>query len=36
VVDAELDQIVIGAPVELQWIERDGRPFPVFALVDAP
>ena len=26
------DAIVIGAPVELTWIERDGRPFPAFAL----
>ena len=36
VVDASNDDIVIGAPVELDWTERDGRPFPVFRLVDAP
>ena len=35
VVGAENERIVIGAPVVLTWIERDGRPFPVFALVDA-
>jgi uncharacterized OB-fold protein len=36
VVGVERDQIVIGAAVGLQWIERDGRPFPAFALLDAP
>jgi hypothetical protein len=36
VVGAENDRIVIGAAVELTWIERDGRPFPAFALVNAP
>jgi len=32
VVDASNDDIAIGKPVELAWIERDGRPFPVFRL----
>ena len=32
VVGSSNDAIVIGAPVELCWIERDGRPFPAFAL----
>jgi len=32
VVGATNERIVIGAPVDLTWIERDGRPFPVFAL----
>jgi uncharacterized OB-fold protein len=36
VVGVEHDQIVIGAAVRLQWIERDGRPFPAFALLDPP
>jgi uncharacterized OB-fold protein len=36
VVGRALDEIVIGAPVELDWIERDGRPFPVFVLQPAP
>jgi len=36
VVDAEHERIVIGAAVGLQWTERDGRPFPVFALSEAP
>jgi hypothetical protein len=35
VVGAVNDDIVIGAPVELEWIERDDRPFPVFKLVGA-
>ena len=35
VVGSTNDTIVIGAPVELAWIERDGRPFPVFKLVGA-
>jgi uncharacterized OB-fold protein len=35
VVDAGNDDIVIGRPVELDWIERNGRPFPVFRLVGA-
>ena len=26
------EEIVIGAPVELTWIERDGHPFPAFTL----
>lgn len=34
VVGAPNERIVIGAPVDLTWIERDGRPFPVFALRD--
>ena len=33
VVGAPNEAIVIGAPVELDWIERDGAPFPVFRLV---
>lgn len=32
VVGADNNRIVIGAPVELTWIERDGRPFPAFSL----
>jgi hypothetical protein len=32
VVGSPNEAIVIGAPVELHWIERDGRPFPAFAL----
>jgi uncharacterized OB-fold protein len=32
VVGADNDRIVIGAPVDLTWIERDGRPFPTFSL----
>ena len=36
VVGAENERVVIGAPVVLTWIERDGRPFPAFALVDEP
>lgn len=35
VVGASNDDIVIGAPVELTWIERDGRPFPAFKLASA-
>lgn len=35
VVGASNDDIVIGAPVELTWIERDGRQFPAFELVRA-
>jgi uncharacterized protein len=30
VVDCPTDEIAIGMPVELTWIERDGAPFPVF------
>jgi uncharacterized OB-fold protein len=30
IVDCPLDEIAIGMPVELTWIERDGAPFPVF------
>ncbi len=33
IVGAEHDDIVIGAPVALDWIERDGVPLPVFRLV---
>jgi len=36
VVGTDNDLIVIGAPVALRWIERDGRPFPAFALRDEP
>jgi uncharacterized OB-fold protein len=32
VVGSPNDDIVIGAPVCLEWIERDGRPFPAFRL----
>ena len=32
VVGAHNDDIVIGVPVELDWTERDGYPFPVFRL----
>src|SRR6478672_9952147 len=32
VVGATNDDIAIGAPVELDWTERDGHPFPVFRL----
>lgn len=32
VVGADNDDIAIGAPVKLTWIERDGRPYPAFAL----
>jgi uncharacterized OB-fold protein len=35
VVGSSNDDIVIGAPVELDWIERDGRPFPAFRLARA-
>lgn len=30
VIDCPRDQIEIGMPVELAWIERSGAPFPVF------
>jgi uncharacterized protein len=36
VVDADHDDIVIGARVTLAWIQRDGRPFPVFRLAGTP
>ncbi len=36
VVDANHDDIVIGARVTLAWIQRDGRPFPVFRLAGTP
>lgn len=29
-VDCERDEMKIGLPVELTWIERDGRPVPAF------
>ncbi len=32
VVGADNEEILIGAPVALTWIERDGRPFPAFRL----
>jgi uncharacterized OB-fold protein len=35
VVGSPNDDIVIGVPVELDWIERDGRPFPAFRLARA-
>ena len=34
VVGAANESVVIGAPVTLDWIERDGAPFPVFRLVE--
>jgi uncharacterized protein len=34
VVDAPNDHIVVGAPVTLDWIERNGTPFPVFRLAE--
>jgi len=30
VVDLPVEDVVIGMPVELTWIERYGHPFPVF------
>jgi uncharacterized protein len=30
VVDAPMDELAIGDPVELTWIERNGEPFPAF------
>jgi uncharacterized OB-fold protein len=30
IIDCPVDDITIGMPVELAWIERDGAPFPVF------
>lgn len=30
IIDCALDDIQIGMPVELAWIERSGAPFPVF------
>ena len=30
IVDCALDDIQIGMPVELAWIERSGAPYPVF------
>ena len=35
VVGSSNDDIVIGVPVELDWIERDGRPVPAFRLARA-
>jgi uncharacterized protein len=32
VIDAAKEEITIGAPVELAWVERDGVPLPVFRL----
>jgi uncharacterized protein len=34
VVGASNDAIAIGERVELDWIERDGHPFPVFRLAE--
>jgi uncharacterized OB-fold protein len=34
VVGAENDDIVIGAPVTLDWLDREGVPLPVFRLAD--
>jgi uncharacterized OB-fold protein len=33
VVGAGLDEVVIGRRVQLDWIDRDGEPVPVFRLV---
>jgi hypothetical protein len=30
VIDLPVEEVVIGLPVELAWIERYGSPFPVF------
>jgi uncharacterized protein len=30
VIDCPVDEIAIGMPVELAWVDRDGAPFPVF------
>jgi uncharacterized OB-fold protein len=30
IVDGPVDELAIGMPVELDWIDRDGAPFPVF------
>ena len=30
VVDATMDDLAIGDPVELTWVERNGAPFPAF------
>jgi len=35
VIGVPKEDIVIGAPVELDWIERGGRPLPVFRLTGA-
>ena len=32
VVDADVDTLAIGDPVELTWIERHGEPFPAFRI----
>jgi uncharacterized OB-fold protein len=32
VIDVDPEELAIGQRVELVWIERDGRPFPVFQL----
>ncbi|MEO5841218.1 MAG: zinc ribbon domain-containing protein [Acidimicrobiales bacterium] len=34
VVDCAVDDLAIGLPVELTWIDRDGVPFPAFRLAD--
>jgi len=33
VIDADNDDITIGKPVVLDWIDRNNHPFPVFRLV---
>jgi uncharacterized OB-fold protein len=30
VIDLPVEEVVVGLPVELDWIERYGSPFPVF------
>jgi uncharacterized OB-fold protein len=35
-VDCALDEIHIGMPVELTWIERNGQPYPAFRPAGAP
>lgn len=36
VVDCAIDDIAIGMPVDLTWIERDGVPFPAFRPASGP
>ncbi len=36
VVDATMDALSIGDPVELTWIERNGEPFPAFTRASDP
>lgn len=34
IVDSPRDGIVVGAPVELVWLDRDGEPVPAFTVTD--